>query len=313
MTTRRVSSGGGGGGGMTLSFPPFTPAVKWIIAINVVVYFVVSLLGMAPATRGVAALLARALTLTPALVLQGWVWQLVTYSFANLALLGLIFGMLIIWFLGAMLESSYGTRWLVRYYAICSLGGAAGTIAMAYSGVVPDAPLMTTGGVAGVYMGFLIAFGILFAEMEFMMFPLPFFMKAKYLAGVTLLVALLMAVSGPAGLLGLGQLGGLIAGFVYLKFFHGAGARRPVAYAGRGLSDRGYAAAAARRAPQPGLLARCKNAYYRWKRRRAARKFEVYMREHDRDVRFDEYGNYIPPKDEKPAPGNGEDKGGWVN
>ena len=26
----------------------------------------------------------------------------------------------------------------------------------------------------------------------------------------------------------------------------------------------------------------CRNSYYRWKRKRAARKFEVYMRKHDR-------------------------------
>ena len=28
-----------------------------------------------------------------------------------------------------------------------------------------------------------------------------------------------------------------------------------------------------------------RNSYYRWKRRRAARKFEVYMRDHDRTVK----------------------------
>lgn len=297
---------------MTLSFPPFTRAVKWIIGINVVVYFVHAVLGMAPAGEPLARLMEKFLLLVPALAVRGWVWQVATYSFVNLSLLALIFGMLIIWFLGAMLESSYGTRWLVRYYAICSLGAAAGTIAMAYSGIVPNAPEMAMGGVAGVYLGFLIAFGILFGEMEFMMFPLPFFMKAKYLAGVTLIIALLMAVSGPGGLLNLGQLGGLIAGFVYIKFFHGATARRPAAGVGRGLSDRGFGTAT-RMAPKEGLFARWKNAYYRWKRRRAARKFEVYMREHDRDVKFDEYGNYIPPADEKPGKGNGEGKGGWVN
>jgi hypothetical protein len=54
-----------------------------------------------------------------------------------------------------------------------------------------------------------------------------------------------------------------------------------------------------------------RNSYYRWKRRRAARKFEVYMRQHDRDVKFDERGNYIPPegRDKK----NGGSSSGWVN
>jgi hypothetical protein len=55
-----------------------------------------------------------------------------------------------------------------------------------------------------------------------------------------------------------------------------------------------------------------RNAYYRWRRRRAAKKFEVYMREHDRDVHFDEHGNYVPPDDD-PRKGNGGSKSGWVN
>ena len=38
-----------------------------------------------------------------------------------------------------------------------------------------------------------------------------------------------------------------------------------------------------------------RNSYYRWKRRRAARKFEVYMRKQNRDVHFDKEGRYIDP------------------
>jgi hypothetical protein len=36
-----------------------------------------------------------------------------------------------------------------------------------------------------------------------------------------------------------------------------------------------------------------RNGYYRWKRRRAARKFEVYMRSQGRTVRFDGNGKLI--------------------
>jgi hypothetical protein len=75
-----------------------------------------------------------------------------------------------------------------------------------------------------------------------------------------------------------------------------------------------------RRGPKPALMNvglseryfGMRNSYYRWKRRRAAKKFEVYMRKHDRDVHFDEHGNYIPPGDET-RKGNGGGKSGWVN
>jgi hypothetical protein len=44
-----------------------------------------------------------------------------------------------------------------------------------------------------------------------------------------------------------------------------------------------------------------RNRYYRWKRRRAARKFEVYMRSQGRVVRFDGNGRKLDedPDDKK--------------
>jgi hypothetical protein len=40
-----------------------------------------------------------------------------------------------------------------------------------------------------------------------------------------------------------------------------------------------------------------RNRYYRWKRRRAARKFEVYMRSHGRNVHLDGQGRQIDDDD----------------
>ena len=55
------------------------------------------------------------------------------------------------------------------------------------------------------------------------------------------------------------HMGGLLFGYIWLKF----------------IPRRGFGYAASERAF--GL----RNSYYRWKRKRAARKFEVYMRKHD--------------------------------
>ena len=38
-----------------------------------------------------------------------------------------------------------------------------------------------------------------------------------------------------------------------------------------------------------------RNAWYRARRRRAAKKFTVYMQKQGRDVRFDESGRYVDP------------------
>ena len=83
------------------------------------------------------------------------------------------------------------------------------------------------------------------------------------------------------------------------------------AYRGRGLSDR---VAVPTEPPKQPLLARWRDSYYRWKRRRAARKFEVYMRKYDRKVYFDEHGNYIDP--DSPQARERDDSDGktpWVN
>ena len=93
--------------------------------------------------------------------------------------------------------------------------------------------------------------------MEFMMFPLPISIKAKYLVAVYMLIALAMLFSSER-VFAFSQLGGALFGYLYIKF----SPRRGFSRAG---SESVY-----------GL----RNRYYRWKRRRAAKKFEVYMRKH---------------------------------
>src|SRR6202012_677161 len=52
-----------------------------------------------------------------------------------------------------------------------------------------------------------------------------------------------------------------------------------------------------------------RNSYYRWKRRRAAKKFEVYMRKQNRVVKFDDEGRYIDPDEERRNPNDRK----WMN
>ena len=111
------------------------------------------------------------------------------------------------------------------------------------------------------------------------------------IAGILIVVTLAFAMSGGGNVAYVAHLGGLLFGWLYVR-------RGPKpALVNVGFSERYYG---------------MRNSYYRWKRRRAAKKFEVYMRQHDRQVHFDEHGNYIPPEDEAKK-GNGGGKSGWVN
>jgi len=296
---------------ITLSFPPFTRAVAWLVGINICVFFALVLLGMAPATAEIAHLGTTLAALTPALAVHGMVWQLVTYSFLNGGL-PLFFNMLMLWMFGAQLEQAWGTRRLLSLYFTSVVGAGLMSIGIAYTGAFGfNSGIPITGAAPGLY-GIYVAFGIAFAEAEIMMFPLPFLIKAKYFTWILIVVTLAMSLQqGPAVI---PLLGGLLFGFLYVKWMYGRATRRsyaPGVYRGRGLSDRDDSPAEDTRP----IFERWRDSYYRWKRRRAARKFEVYMRKHDRQVFFDEQGRYIDPdspegRHRDPNKENGKP---WVN
>jgi membrane associated rhomboid family serine protease len=229
------------------------------------------------------------LVLIPAAVMHGKVWQLISYSLLHVSLGHIFFNMLTLWFIGAYLERDWGPRLFIECYTFCVVGAALVTIAVSYTRILGMDPRTPTAGASGGIFGLLMAFGVLYADQEMYLFPLPFRIKAKYLVGIWVIVAII-AVFEPTGEVAVfAHLGGLFFGYLWVKFMPSRG----VSYA---ASERYFGV---------------RNSYYRWKRRRAARKFEVYMRDHDRKVTFDEHGNYIPPDDNDKT--NGGSKSGWVN
>jgi membrane associated rhomboid family serine protease len=276
----------------SLSFPPFTKAVKWLVLINAAVYLLLTLLdafapGFGRVTRDV-------LSLIPQWVMHGAVWELITYSFVHVSIFHILFNMLALWMFGAQLESDWGPKKFVEFYFFCVVGAALTTIAVSYTGLLGVSSATSTVGASGGVLGILMAFGVLYGDQEIMLFPIPFSIRAKYFVAGIAFIELVSAISaaGPGhgqDIAYVAHLGGLLFGFVYVKFLP----KRGVSY---GVSEQYF-----------GVL----NSYYRWKRRRTARKFEVYMRKHDRTVTFDEHGNYIPPDDNDKK--NGGSKSGWVN
>lgn len=247
-----------------LNFPDFRGFTRTLILWNVGAYFLLLLLTLvaAPFAGGLLSFGA----LIPSHLLHGFIWQLVTYSFIHQGILGTALEMLSLWFLGSFLESNHGPRWLAELYFTSVIG--AGLAAVGLSLLLHAGNLAIAGSFGGIF-GLLVAFGVLYGDMEFMLFPLPMTMKAKYLVIVYMLIAVAMVFSS-SRVYALAQLGGALAGFLYIK----AAPRRGYAFA---TSERYFS---------------LRNNYYRWKRRRAAKKFEVYMRKQNRDVHFDKDGRY---------------------
>jgi len=274
---------------MTLSLPPFTKAVTWLIGINTGVYLLRYVLELAHLPAGAFAQVY--LGLTPAqVVYHGWVWQLFTYGFVHFEFWHWFGNMLGLWMFGSAIEGAWGTRRFVELFSIGVIGAAITTVALSCTHVLGDPTRPTIGASGGVF-AILIAFGVLFADQEIMMIPFPFLIKAKYFVGILIVVELAFAMAGGGNVAYVAHLGGLFFGWLYVR-------RGPkAALVNVGLSERYFG---------------MRNSYYRWRRKRAAKKFEVYMSKHDRQVHFDEHGNYIPPDDD-PRKGNGGGKSGWVN
>src|SRR6476469_4895669 len=67
---------------MTLSLPPFTKGVTWLIGINTAVFLLMEVMQMA--RMPLVAYVAYYCALVPADVVQhGFIWQLLTYSFIH--------------------------------------------------------------------------------------------------------------------------------------------------------------------------------------------------------------------------------------
>lgn len=277
---------------VTLSFPPFTRAIKTIIAINAGMYLLLLALSAVGQTT-VANYIASALALRAHDVVYGRIYELLTYGFVHAGFFHLFFNMLMLWMFGSMLEVPWGSRKFWEFYLFGILGAGLGTVALAYTlgSIVHLDPLTPTVGASGGVYAILMATAMLFGDQEVYMFPFPVSIRLKYMVGILAFIAVVGSLGGGGNTANIAHLSGLLFGYIYVKFVP----RRGLVFA---LSETTY-----------GIT----NRYHRWKRRRAGRKFQVYMRKHNQDPGdyFDEYGNFRPPdeKDKK----DGGSKGGWVN
>jgi membrane associated rhomboid family serine protease len=285
---------------MSLSFPPFTPAVKELLIANGVIFLLFYFFQAFGPTARLAGWIYNHLGLEGYAVIHGEIWQLITYSFLHYGLMHILFNMLALWMFGAQLEVDWGYNLFMQFYFFCVLGAALVTVAVSFTGLLGVSPRTLTVGASGGIYGLLLAFGILHGDSEVMLFPLPFLIKAKYfvmgIIALTLYGALASSHGGGQSIAYMAHLGGLLFGYIWLRFIP----RRGVGFM---ASERTF-----------GL----RNSYYRWKRKRAARKFEVYMRKHDRgdyrhDDYFDEHGNFRDPSTREPRKKNGDSRGPWVN
>jgi membrane associated rhomboid family serine protease len=223
-------------------------AVKALLIANTAVFVVQYL---AAGTRFSQPLML--LELVPRTVLSSFtLWQLVTYMFLHGDLMHLIFNMIGLWMCGPILESDWGSRRFLKYYFFCGIG--AGVCDVILSTAV-GANTRTIGASGAIY-GLLLAFGLLYPNMQVLfMMLLP--MSARTMALIFGGIALLGAIKSNGGVSNFAHLGGMLFGYIFLK-------------AGLARFDTRF----------------LRREYDSWKLRRARKRFQVYMRKHgsDRDT-----------------------------
>jgi membrane associated rhomboid family serine protease len=269
--------------------PRFYGAVRQIILITVAIW--IALVLLMAFDRPVGELLYALGLLNPrSIVHDGWIWQFLTYGFVHVDPWQVLFTMVAVFFIGAPVQDRIGSRKFAEMYVLSSvLAGIAGFL-LALSGRVGIGYAVGAGAAAN---GVLMVFYLLNRGSSIFLFPLPFQLPVGWVVvGIGAIEAGYFLLNGFA-LFYLVELLGLGSGYVWYKTMW----RR--ASVGAIVQDRAD---------------NLRNRYYRWKRRRAARKFEVYMRKHQDDPKqyFDEYGNFKPPDEKKKGDGE-HGSGGWVN
>ena len=272
---------------MTLSFPPFTRAIKILIGINAGIFLVLLIMG-ATGQGEAAEAFKHTFAVVPSKVVHGHVYQLVTYGFLHETTMHLLFNMLGLWMFGSMLEMAWGSRkfWEFYFFGIVGAGITSVIIAYTIGGVLHLSPDIGTIGASGAVYAILMAAAMLFGDQRVFLFPFPFTMKLKYLVAILGFIALAGALGSAGGVANVAHLGGLLFGYLYVKFVP----RRGLLFA---FSETYYG---------------MKNSYHRWKRKRAARRFQVYMRKHENDPK-----RFFPEEFDKDKDKRDDGPGGWVN
>jgi len=174
-------------------------SVGRITIVTVAMFFVQNL---AP---GVEAWLA----LTPRLVVERlFLWQLVTYMFLHGGFWHLFFNLVVLFFLGNMVEGVWGRKRFLRYYIVCGIGGGLLHMAFDYNASVY--------GASGAIFGLYLAAAMLFPDAYvYLYFLVP--VKIKYLVIGLAVLQLANGITGRAGIAYFAHIGGMVAGLTFFR------------------------------------------------------------------------------------------------
>jgi membrane associated rhomboid family serine protease len=187
-----------------LERPRLTPAVLWLIAITVGVFFV---------QVTVQANLPEVLGFTRADFGRHAYWSVGTYMFAHAGFWHLALNMYMLWAFGPRLEAMWTPAAFARYYLWCGLGGVVFHAAFVNSGAE------MVGASAAVF-GVVLAYAARWPDEEVYFFgvvPMKVKWLVAFMAAVNLGMGMLSLNEPGGGTAYLAHIGGLAFGWLYLR------------------------------------------------------------------------------------------------
>ena len=146
-------------------------------------------------------------------------WTLVTYVFLHGGFMHVVFNMLMLFFFGPRLEERLGSRTFIWFYLVCGVGGAILSFATPYAMIV---------GASGAIFGVVVGFARYWPrENIYIWGVLP--IQARVLAIFMVAISLFAGFAGARdGVAHFAHLGGLIAGWLFLRIWERQRQRRVV-------------------------------------------------------------------------------------
>ena len=198
---------------MRLMLPRITPAVKWLLIINVAVFIMDSLF-FGLFNKGAVNYFVKYGSVDPETLgrtLQ--IWRLVTYQFLHADTMHLLFNMIGLYFFGTMLERTFGSKRFLIFYLVC--GATGGIVYPILVGIhlLPPLPLI---GASGAVFGVIVAAAILYPKTRVLLFfVIP--VSLAVIAGLFIGISILNFLRGDNAGGECAHLAGALCGFLYIK------------------------------------------------------------------------------------------------
>lgn len=188
---------------MTFGGRGITPAVKFLLIVNTVVFAIQTF-----ADDRITLLFG----LVPRLVWQDYfIWQLFTYQFLHGGLFHLLFNMLALWMFGCDLERRWGSVFFLKYFFVSAVGGG-----IVNTLILPNQVAPSIGASGGIY-GILLAYGLIYPN-QIVYFYFLFPIKMKHFVWIIGGISFYSSItSGQSGIAHLAHLGGMLFGYLYLR------------------------------------------------------------------------------------------------